>query len=165
MSNELNQYLAVQRFVTYEALLLDEGKYPEWLTLFAAHGIYWMPLSPDQREGRLSASLIYDDAVMRELRCQRWLERNSEGGALSLQPSPRSMRHLSQLSIDATDGVHNLVASGNLLFAEFARGSVLSLHARVTWRLAAAELTFKITEKRVDLLNADSMLSDILSYL
>lgn len=31
-------------FVHAEARMLDEGRFDDWLTLWAADGMYWMPL-------------------------------------------------------------------------------------------------------------------------
>ena len=48
-------------FVYHEASLLDEGRFDEWLDLFAPHGRYWMPLEPGQTDPLLVTSLLYEE--------------------------------------------------------------------------------------------------------
>jgi len=42
-------------FVLYEARLLDQHRFEEWLDLFADDGRYWMPLEWGQTDPRLTA--------------------------------------------------------------------------------------------------------------
>jgi 3-phenylpropionate/cinnamic acid dioxygenase small subunit len=158
-------YLATQQFLAHEARLLDESRWSEWLELFAPGAIYWMPLDPTQTDHLGHASLLCDDAVLRELRCRRWDDRASDTGALSLQPTPRTNRHLSNLTVAADTTGASITARGNVILAEFARAEVRVHYAHALWRLVHTADTFLIAEKRVDLLNASGHLSDILSYL
>jgi benzoate/toluate 1,2-dioxygenase subunit beta len=158
-------YLATQQFLAQEARLLDESSWSAWLKLFAPGAIYWMPLDPTQTDHLSHASLLCDDAVLRELRCRRWDDRATDTGALSLQPTPRTNRHLSNLTVVADTTGGSLTARASLILAEFARGEVRVHYARALWRLIHSDDTFLITEKRVDLLNASGHLSDILTYL
>jgi benzoate/toluate 1,2-dioxygenase beta subunit len=158
-------YLGIQQFLAREAHLLDDGNWSEWLELYAPGAIYWMPLDPAQTDPVGHASLLCDDAVLRELRCRRWVERATDLGALSLQPSPRTVRHLSNLTVTAGASAQAVTARAGILLAEFARGEVRTHHAHARWRLIRVAAGFCIAEKRVDLLNASGTLSDILTYL
>jgi benzoate/toluate 1,2-dioxygenase beta subunit len=164
MSDGASLYFQVQRFLALEAQFLDDGNWREWLTLYAPDALYWMPLDWAQTDHLAHASLLCDDAVLRELRCRRWYERDTDTGALSLQPTPRSIRHLSNLSVTADETTEAVTARASLLVAEHARGEVREHHARASWQLIRAPGGFLIAAKRVDLLNADGHLSDILSY-
>ena len=55
-------------FSYHEAFLLDQGRFEEWLGLFAPHGHYWMPLEPGQTDPHLVTSLLYEDLFMLRLR-------------------------------------------------------------------------------------------------
>jgi benzoate/toluate 1,2-dioxygenase beta subunit len=162
MSANDTTFLAVQRFLAHESSLLDAGDWRRWLDLFAEDAVYWMPAEPKQTDHLNRVSLLCDDAVMRELRCRRWLERAEEAGALSLQTTPRSLRHVSNLRVEAEGA--QLIARAALLVAEYAGGQVRPFHAQAEWRLQAAGDSFRIAAKRVELLNCDGPLGDILTY-
>ena len=51
-------------FVYHEARLLDEKRFEEWYELFTEDGLYWMPLTRDQSEGRTQTSLFYEDRLL-----------------------------------------------------------------------------------------------------
>jgi benzoate/toluate 1,2-dioxygenase beta subunit len=165
--------IAVQQFLAREAALQDAGHWRGWLDLFTPDGIYWMPLSPDQTDARLHASLLHDDAVLREIRCRRWHDRNPDTGALSLQPAVRTVRHVSnvlvaELRAAASDGgapSPTLEARAAVHLVEYVRQELRPWHARVTWRLVATDGDFRIALKRVDLVNGDGPISDMLTYL
>lgn len=165
MNVDDGRYLGVQQFLAREAHLLDDGNWSEWLELYAPGAIYWMPLDPAQMDHVGHASLLCDDAVLRELRCRRWAERATDLGALSLQPSPRTVHHLSNLTVTAGAGAEALTARASVMLAEYARGEIRTHHAHARWQLIRGVDGLRIAEKRVDLLNAGGTLSDILTYL
>ncbi len=155
-------WLRVQHFLTEEARLLDSGDWDRWLALFAADGMYWMPVSPEQTDPLNHVSLIYDDAILRQMRCKRFRDR-SETGALSLQPVPRCMRMITNLDLKIEPG--RVAAQASVIFAQYAQTTVSALYARVAWDLLDHADSYLIRRKRVDLLNSDGPLSDILAYL
>jgi benzoate/toluate 1,2-dioxygenase beta subunit len=153
----------VHRFLIEESRLLDAGDWESWLALFSQDGVYWMPAAPLQKDPVAHVSLIFDDAALRHLRCRRFLDRG-EGGALSLQPFPRSLRFLSNIEVLDAAPQQSVTAHANLIVAQYAHSAVDTFHARVTWNLLAHEGRLLIQQKRVDLLNCDGPLSDILVY-
>jgi benzoate/toluate 1,2-dioxygenase beta subunit len=155
-------YLQVQRFLIEEARLLDGNEWERWLALFAADAMYWMPVSPEQADPLNHVSLIYDDAILRQMRCKRFMDR-SEAGALSLQPAPHCMRMITNLRVQTAPS--GISAQASVIFAQYAQPSVSTHYARVVWHLRAAGDGFLIQHKRVDLLNSEGPLSDILAYL
>lgn len=152
----------VQHFLTAEARLLDSGDWDPWLALFATEGMYWMPVSPEQTDPLNHVSLIYDDSILRQMRCKRFRDR-SETGALSLQPAPRCMRMITNLDIETRPGC--VAAQASVIFAQYAQTTVSTHYARVAWDLREHADSYLIQRKRVDLLNSDGPLSDILAYL
>jgi 3-phenylpropionate/cinnamic acid dioxygenase small subunit len=54
-------------FVYAEARMLDEGRFDEWLTLWAPEGMYWMPLDWGQTDPIHETSLLYEDQFMLRL--------------------------------------------------------------------------------------------------
>ncbi len=47
-------------FVHAEVALLDEGRYDEWLGLFAADGVYWVPANDLDNDPTRHVSIIHD---------------------------------------------------------------------------------------------------------
>ncbi|MES1264988.1 MAG: aromatic-ring-hydroxylating dioxygenase subunit beta, partial [Variovorax sp.] len=59
-------------FVAAEAALLDDGRFDEWLALFAEEGRYWVPLLGARQADPLSHnSLAYEDRLLLQLRIER----------------------------------------------------------------------------------------------
>ena len=55
----------LSRFVEDEAALLDDGRYDEWLALFASDGHYWVPLlGARQADPHTHNSIAYEDRLL-----------------------------------------------------------------------------------------------------
>ncbi len=152
---------AVTRFLAHEADLLDRQALEEWLALFDPDGLYWIPAAPGQTDPHGHVSLAYESHILRTLRVRRW--RNA--AALSLQQAPRTVRHLSNLLITETPEDETVRATASVLVAEYAREALQHYHSRTTWTLRPRDGRFSIALKRVDLINCDGALSDILVVL
>jgi 3-phenylpropionate/cinnamic acid dioxygenase small subunit len=155
---------AAERLVIREAALLDDGCWDEWRALFTADGTYWMPLDPAQPDARLHVSLLFDDAMLMDLRCRRLAAAADDLSSLSLQPLPRVLRFLSNIDVTA-DGADGVAVRANLLAAQHAAGVTRTFHARVRWALVRDGAALRIRQKRVDLLGSGDALPDILVYL
>ena len=58
-------------FVAAEAALLDDGRFDEWLALFAEDGRYWVPLLGARQVDPLSHnSIAYEDRLLLQLRIE-----------------------------------------------------------------------------------------------
>jgi hypothetical protein len=57
-----------EQFLLQEARLLDDGKFDDWLALFALEAWYWVPSEPNQADPVETVSLIYDDRRLLETR-------------------------------------------------------------------------------------------------
>lgn len=152
----------VEQFVYHEAALLDEEKWDEWQNLFTSDGTYWMPLDPVQPDPLNHVSLIYDNRTLLDLRCRR-LRDADDMSSLSLQPFPKVLRYLSNITAHSSNG--QIQARANLLAAQHAGGMTQQLHGRVRWTLSGSSSDLRVYQKRVDLLSACSPLRDILVYL
>src|SRR2546428_5506662 len=58
----------VDQLPVREGWLLDHQRLDEWLGLFTDDAVYWVPLQMDQAEPFTTASLIYDDRRVLEIR-------------------------------------------------------------------------------------------------
>jgi 3-phenylpropionate/cinnamic acid dioxygenase small subunit len=138
---------ALEAFVLQEARLLDERRFAEWLALFAADGIYWVPTRPEQRTPHEALSLFYETRALLELRIAR-LERPD----LHAQTPPsRTVHHVSALEVFKPDEVRS-----SLVVAEYRAGETRWFAARVTHRLRHEPGGLRIVLKRVDLIDSEA---------
>lgn len=149
-------------FVRMEAQLLDEARYDEWNALFAADGIYWMPLSPSASNPRLEASHLFDDKVLREVR----LARLRSPHAHSQQPPGRSHHLLQQsdvLELDVHQGRARVRTA--FIYHELRAGRTVILPGVAWHSLVRDSEGWKIAVKRVDLLHSNEPLPAVEFYV
>lgn len=152
----------VEAFLVSEARLLDARDWTAWNQLFTPDGIYWIPAQPGQVDPLRHVSLVYEDALLREVRIQRFEDRN----AFSLQGGPRGWRIVANVRIDSADmSAGTLTVSSRLMAAEYQRDRTTRFEAFVTHRLVMEQGQFRIALKRVELLDCDAARGDISLYL
>lgn len=152
----------VEDFLVAEARLLDAREWESWHALFTDDGIYWMPAAPGQTDSKTHVSLIHDDALLRELRIQRF----HDVDAPSLQGSPRGWRMIGNVCIDEHDEDTGIVVvSSRLSAAEHRNGVTTSFQAFVTHHLTFTDGELRIKLKRVELLDCDAARGDIMLYI
>jgi len=145
-------------FVYHEAMLLDTGRYDEWLSLFAESGLYWMPLSADQPPGDEAPSLLYEDLLLLRLRIQRY----ANPRAHSLHPAVRSLRILQTPQVvagNAAEGVYETRTP--FLYVETQGDTQKMLAATAHHTIEGAPGAWQLRMKKVLLLNADASLPAI----
>lgn len=152
----------LEQFLYHEARLLDEQRWDEWEALWTPEGEYWVPSRPDQPDPVRHVSLVYETALLRKVRLKRYGSPN----AFSLQPRPRSVHLLGNVMLDA----HDPATGACTLNARFVmlqyRADLLDVFGgSVTHRLVPDGADWKIASKRVDLVNCDGALENILLYL
>jgi benzoate/toluate 1,2-dioxygenase beta subunit len=152
----------VEAFLVSEARLLDARDWTAWNQLFTPDGIYWIPAQPGQIDPLQHVSLIYENALLREVRIERFEDRN----AFSLQGGPRGWRIVANVRIDSADmAAGTLTVSSRLMAAEYQRDRTTRFEAFVTHRLVMEQGQFRIALKRVELLDCDAARGDISLYL
>lgn len=143
-------------FVYAEAALLDDGRYPEWLDLFADGGRYWVPLDGARAvEGEKRNAIADEDKWMLSLR----VERLRAGLAHSQQPGS-FMQHVLQQPLLLENGVADAgaVLRTPFVYAETRGDEVITLHGHYIHRLVRSGDRLRIALKRVNLVNASSRL-------
>ncbi len=151
-------------FVLHEARLLDEGRFEEWLALFATDARYWMPLTPGQTDPILHNSLMYEDNLLLRIRVERLAGQRT----FSQQPGSRC-HHLLQTPQVRTD--HPEARPGDAVvhtafhYVE-SRLDVQTLYAGwTTHHLVREDGALRIRLKRVDLLNSDAALGSLQLFI
>jgi 3-phenylpropionate/cinnamic acid dioxygenase small subunit len=145
----------VRQFLYYEAQLMDEHRYDEWLALWAEGALYWVPSNRDEIDPKREISLVYDDAVRLKLR----IARLKSGFAHAQEPKSRMRRLISNVVIEEAEG--EVVASSNFLLAELRRGKQDLFAGRTTHRLRPHDGGFKMTSKKVLLVNNDEPIDNL----
>jgi 3-phenylpropionate/cinnamic acid dioxygenase small subunit len=140
----------VEQFLYREACLMDEGRYEEWLSLWADDGLYWVPCNHDDIDPMRDVSIIYDDRQ----RLGERVDRLKSGSVLAQEPKPRMRRVVSNVEIVAHAGEETTVRSNFILgIARFSTQQIWM--GRSIHRLRESGGAFKIAHKRVLLINSD----------
>ncbi len=151
---------SLERFLYNEARLLDEQKWQEWDALFTEDGEYWVPATPGQPDGINHQSIMYETKMLRAVRLKRY----SHPNAFSLQPLPRSVHVVSNVmldSFDADDG--SCVVNSRFIMFQYRRDVQHTFGGNVTHQLAhTTDDGYRIRRKRVDLVNCDAPMDNIL---
>jgi len=145
----------VRQFLYYEAQLMDEHRYDEWLALWVEEALYWVPSNRDEIDPKREVSLVYDDAVRLKLR----ISRLKSGFAHAQEPKSRMRRLISNIVIEEAEG--EVVASSNFLLAELRRGKQDLFAGRTTHRLRPHDGTFEMKSKKVLLVNNDEPIDNL----
>jgi 3-phenylpropionate/cinnamic acid dioxygenase small subunit len=135
-----------------DALLLDEGRYDEWLDLFADEGRYWVPLrGAMQSEAEKCNAIADEDKSLLSLR----IERLRTGLAHSQQP-PSSMQHVLQAPsiVEGGERAGCFVMRTPFVYAESRGDELVTLHGHYIHRLVPQGGRLRIALKRVNLVNA-----------
>jgi benzoate/toluate 1,2-dioxygenase beta subunit len=139
-------------FIIHEARLLDERRFRDWMGLFADDGTYWVPAVPDQQNPFDQASLFYDDRELMKTRVERL-----EHPRIHVQTPPSRTAHLvgNVVVEDAGAGNGEYVVGSTLIMVEHRDDQQRVFAGRQHHRLRRHGDTFRIVQKRVDLINCD----------
>ncbi len=143
---------AFEDFLIHEARLLDERRFRDWMALFADDGTYWVPATPDQKSPFAEASLFYDDRELMKTRIERL-----EHPRIHVQTPPSRTAHIvGNLVVEATDQANGeYVVGSTFIMVEYRDDAQRLFAGRQRHRLRRHGDTFRIVQKRVDLINCD----------
>jgi benzoate/toluate 1,2-dioxygenase beta subunit len=152
----------IETFLYDEADLLDAGDLKGWAALFTEDGRYWMPARPDQEDPETEISLFYDDPLLMSIRA---LNFGHELSAAMEHPI-RSSHLIGNVRLrdwDAAEGVAQVTSSFQTVVLQRKEQTLFA--GRATHDLIKAGDGWKIRQKRVDLINCDMPLKNIMIYL
>jgi 3-phenylpropionate/cinnamic acid dioxygenase small subunit len=141
-----------EQFLIHEATLLDERRFRDWMELFTDDGTYWVPAVPNQDSPFNQASLFYDDRELMKTRIERL-----EHPRIHVQTPPSRTAHLigNVVAAPAEKADEYLVAS-TVIMVEYRDEHQRVFAGRQRHRLLRDGASFRIVQKRVDLINCDS---------
>jgi len=146
----------VEQFIYYEADLMDEHRYDEWLALWTDDALYWVPSGRDDIDPKREISLIYDDRVRLQVR----ITRLKSGFAHAQEPKSRMRRVVSNIvTQEAEDG--DVVVFSNFLLTELRRGKQDTFAGRTVHRLRPDNGSFRLASKKVLLVNNDEHIDNL----
>lgn len=136
-----------------EARLLDEGRFEDWLALFANECLFWVPGSPGGDPKR-EIAVAFDDRRQLEGRIYRL----RTGYAWSQVPQSRTSRIVSNVEAfrDGSDAV--CMVRSTFLTTEFRNGETRLFSGWNAHRLARDGSGWKILVKQINLIDCDQNL-------
>jgi benzoate/toluate 1,2-dioxygenase subunit beta len=145
----------VEEFLFYEAKLIDEHLYEEWLGLWTEDGLYWVPCNTDDADPARQAMIIYDNRA----RLGERIYRLTSGAAWAQQPRSRTRRLISNVEVRQNEGAY--LIESNCIIAELRRSKQDIFAARMLHTLRPAGESFRIALKKVLLLNNDEPIDNL----
>jgi 3-phenylpropionate/cinnamic acid dioxygenase small subunit len=141
----------VEQFLFHQSELLDEKQWAAYIDLFAAAGVYWMPVMPEQTEWLDSPSIFAEDKQMMEIRMGRVTHPN----AWSQAPQWGTSHLIGNVVIESVSDTEVSVRS-RFQMVELRRDVLRHFAGTYRHTLKRAGEDFKILLQRVDLLNGQA---------
>ncbi len=152
---------AVEQFLYRQADVLDERNWDEWLRLFSADGIYWMPVSRDQETGDGVPNIFYEDHFLMRIR----VARVTHVRAHSHRPPNRTSHVVSNVVIDSEDpDTGDVVARSKFHVCEYRNDELRHFAGQYRHQLTKTDDGYRIRQQRVDLVNAEGPWEYVLQY-
>lgn len=148
----------VERLLFREAELADAHRYDDWLGLWTAELLYWVPCNADELDPARQISLIYDNRDQLEDRLFRLGTRTAH----AQRPKSRLTRLISNIvtGADYHAGAGGTVES-RFIIAEQRREQTTLWSGRQKHVLARVDGTLRIREKHVYLVNNDATMGNL----
>jgi benzoate/toluate 1,2-dioxygenase beta subunit len=134
-----------------EARLLDSLRYDDWLALYTAECIYWVPSTPGAGDPRREISVMFDDRRRLEDRIYRF----RTGYAWSQAPASRTVRLIANVEVFATGRDDARMLRSNFLISEFWGDETRVLTGWAGHRVVRDGDSWKIQAKQVNLIDCD----------
>ena len=140
-----------RRLIEREARVLDQLRYDDWLAMYTAECIYWVPSTPQAGDPRREIAVMFDDRRRLEDRIYRM----RTGFAWSQAPASRTVRLVSNVEVFATARDDVRMVRSNFLISEFWGDETRVLTGWAGHRLARDGAAWKIQAKQVNLIDCD----------
>jgi benzoate/toluate 1,2-dioxygenase beta subunit len=140
-----------RRLLEREARLLDQLRYEDWLGLYTAECIYWVPSTPKAGDPRREISVMFDDRRRLEDRVYRL----RTGFAWSQAPASRTVRLITNVEAFRTDRDEACMLRSNFLISEFWGDETRVLTGWAGHRVVREDGGWKIQAKQVNLIDCD----------
>lgn len=146
--------LEAMQFIWAEAEMLDAHDYDPWLRVWAAGGLYIIPVDRGTDDYASVLNVAYDDAEMRQARVKRL----KSGFSMSAAPPARTVRTLSRF-VEQPGETFTIRAAQHIVEYKYDRTRMMA--ADVTYGLVREGGALKLDRKVVQLINSDDALHGI----
>jgi benzoate/toluate 1,2-dioxygenase beta subunit len=144
----------IQQFLFDEARLLDTERFEDWLNLFTADGLYWVPGSRGQSDPRNAPSIIYEDRNLLTMR----IKRLAHPRAFMMSPPPRATRMVGNIALARNGGTASEYhVASVLIVVEYHDEHRRLFSGQCSHVLRRVDETLRIASKRVDLVDCDAV--------
>ncbi len=140
-----------RRLLEREARFLDQLHYDDWLTMYAAECVYWVPSSPEAGDPRREIAIMFDDRRRLEDRIYRM----RTGFAWSQAPASRTVRLVTNVEVFSTVRDDARMVRSNFLISEFWGDETRQLTGWAAHRVLRDHAGWKIQAKQVNLIECD----------
>ena len=142
----------VENFLYFQAEVLDERRWEEWLNLFTEAGIYWMPASREQEIGEGHPNIFYEDYHLMNMR----IRRVEHPYAHSQAAGHRTSHVVSNVIIQKEEKAKGeLLVSSRFHMLEYRLDNQRYFGGKYTHTLKKTNSGYKIQLQRVDLVNVE----------
>jgi len=149
--SEVAEREAFRGFLDQEARLLDQLRYEQWLNMFTAECIYWVPSTPHAGDPRREVAIMFDDRRRLEDRVYRL----RTGYAWSQAPASRTVRLITNVEVFTTERDAVRMLRSNFLISEAWGDEVRVLTGWAGHRVMRDREAWKIQAKQVNLIDCD----------
>ena len=140
-----------RRFLEREARFLDQLRYDDWLAMYAAECVYWVPSTPKVGDPRREIAIMFDDRRRLEDRIYRM----RTGFAWSQAPASRTVRLVTNVEVFSTVRDDARMVRSNFLISEFWGDETRQLTGWAAHRVVRDHAGWKIQAKQVNLIECD----------
>ena len=137
--------------VEREARFLEQDRHDDWLALYAAECVYWVPAARDGGDPRTEVAVAFDDRRRLEDR----IFRLKNAYAWSQQPASRTSRMVSNVTPFSTDDPGIVMVRSNFHITEFQDGDFRTYAGWTGHRLRGVGDGWEILVKQVNLIDCD----------
>ena len=142
----------VEKFLYFQAEVLDERRWKEWLDLFTDDGMYWMPASKDQEDGEGQPNIFYEDYHLMSMR----IRRVEHPYAHSQTSGHRTSHVVSNVMIQHEDeSSGEVLVTSRFHMVEYRLDDQRYFGGKYTHQLRNSGSGYKIILQRVDLVNVE----------
>ena len=135
-----------------EARLLDQGRFEDWLSLYAERCVYWVPATPGG-DPRREVAVAFDDRRRLEDRVYRL----RTGHAWSQAPASRTVRMVANVEVFPSSESRLMVRS-NFLVTDFRVGEKAYWSGWCGHRLCRHDGRYQIEVRQTNLIDCDQHL-------
>lgn len=147
----------LERFLAYEAALMDEHQYNAWMALWEGDDIlYWVPCNDDDQDPSTGIAIIYDNRTRLEERMMRLKDKTAH----AYRPQAKLVRSVTGVVPVARHGDELEVASSFVL-GETRVGVQNIWFGKCLYRLRDTGEEYRLRSKKVMLLNNDEAMPNL----